>query len=316
MKKEAVKCVFNLCESVDEDPTLIWHPAAVLELLGFSFSGSPSAALMLTSDKVLTKRLLKAWDIRTPRFVADDGGQEINPTGLRFPVIVKPRFEDASIGIDQESIFEDERSLINELDTFRARFGPILVEEYIDGREFNISLFGYPAAKVLPMAEIDFSAFPKNFYTIVGYRAKWDEGSFEYHHTPRTFPERLPQGLRNRLKKTVLDSYILFQLRDYGRVDLRLDDHGNVYVLEINANPCLSPDAGLAAAYQRSGSDYVQLIGELVDFTTKRIKQDARSGSCCSRQKEDFKSSETEGYLQSEGNSGCHGGVARGSRTP
>ncbi|MFH0845017.1 MAG: hypothetical protein V1930_06030, partial [Pseudomonadota bacterium] len=172
IKEEGVNVVFNLCETVDEDPKLAWHPAALFELLGIAFSGSPSSALMLTTDKLLTKQLLKANGIRTPDYLVYDDRKVFGSKNLRFPVIIKPRFEDASIGIDQESIFEVEGSLKKGLDAFHERFGSVLVEEYVAGREFNISLFGYPAVKVLPVAEIDFSAFPKELYPIVGYRAK------------------------------------------------------------------------------------------------------------------------------------------------
>jgi len=275
IRAERVDLVLNLCETVDEDPTLAWHPAAVLELLGIAFSGSPSSALMLTADKVLTKRLLKASHIGTPDYRVYEGLKGFEPGGLKFPVIVKPRFQDASIGIDQESIFEDERSLLRGLEPFRARFGTLLVEEYIRGREFNISVFGYPTPTVLPLAEIDFSAFPQKLYHIVGYRAKWEKGSFEYHNTPRSFPDDLPWGLRSSLERTALDCFSLFMVRDYGRVDIRVDDQGRVYVLEVNANPCLSPDAGLAAAFRRTGLDYPQLVASLTEFAQQRLHDDA-----------------------------------------
>ncbi len=272
VKDKGVDIVLNLCETVDEDPGLAWHPPAVLELLGISFSGSPSTALMLTTDKILAKQLLKASCIRTPGYLVYPDGHALDPSLLRFPLIVKPRFEDASIGIDQESIFEDERALEKGLERLSKRFAALLVEEYISGREFNVSVFGYPVARVLPMAEIDFSAFPEGLYPIVAYRAKWNKDSFEYQHTPRIFPGELPQVLLEKMEKTALDCFHLFQLRDYGRVDLRLDDHNELYVLEVNANPCLSPDAGLAAALQRSGKGYSELVAQLVDFTLQRRK--------------------------------------------
>ena len=187
MRLMEIDAVFNLCETVDEDPALCWHPAAVLELQGMPFSGSPSQALMMTADKAVAKQLLLANRIATPGFRLCDGSEAFDPSGLRFPVIVKPRFEDASIGIDQESIFETPETLSEGIESFKARFGSILVEEFVDGREFNVSLFGYPKVRVLPLAEIDFSAFPEDMYRIVGYRAKWDRGSFEYDHTPRGF---------------------------------------------------------------------------------------------------------------------------------
>jgi len=272
--KEKVEAVFNLCETVDEDPTLSWHPAALLELMGIPFSGSPSRALLLTADKVLTKQLLSAESIPTPRFLAYKNGVDINSAGLQFPVIVKPQFEDASIGIDQESIFERPDQLLNRIASFSARFGPVLIEEYINGREFNLSVFGFPNARVLPIAEIDFSDFPDTLYAIVGYRAKWDTASFEYRHTPRSFPQTISQDLATRLQHTAMTCFGLLGLRDYGRVDVRVDHQGGIHVLEINANPCLSPDAGLAASFQQTGKDYTALVSELVDFVGQRSGDD------------------------------------------
>jgi D-alanine-D-alanine ligase len=270
IKGEGVDIAFNLCESVDEDPRLAWHPAAVLELLGIPFSGSPSVSLMLTTDKLLTKRLMMTNGTNTPRYLVYIGQEKLNTATLRFPVIIKPRFEDASIGIDQESIFKDEEKLRRGLKDFNKRFGPLLVEEYIAGREFNISLLGYPKAKTLPPAEIDFSAFPERLYPIVGYRAKWDKNSFEYNHTPRVFPDDLSEGLLEKVKDTAFHSFCLLELRDYGRVDMRMDAHGKVYVLEVNANPCLSPDAGFAAASYKAGMEYPEMVSRLVNYTVQR----------------------------------------------
>ena len=269
-KEQMVDMVFNLCESVDEDPHLLWHAAAVFELLGVSFTGSPSASLMLTTDKLVSKRLLRGRQIRTPDYIVCNGSQEFSTTLLTFPVIVKPRFEDASIGIDQDSVFQDDQELREGLTSFLDRFGSLLIEEYIPGREFNITLLGYPAANVLPISEIDFSDFPENLYPIVGYRAKWDKASFEYHHSPRRFPQDLARLLSNKMKRVALDCFRLFMVRDYGRVDLRVDDRGRIYVLEVNANPCLSPDAGFAASAQEAGLDYNEMIGMIVDFALQR----------------------------------------------
>lgn len=279
MGEEKVEMVFNLCETVDENPQLAGHSAAVLELLGIPFSGSPSMALMLTTDKVMTKRLLIAKGIRTPNYLIYDGTHKFNAQVLRFPVIVKPRFEDASIGIDQDSVFQDEGELRKGIREFFNRFGTLLVEEYIAGREFNISLFGYPSASVLPVSEIDFSALPEGLYPIVGYRAKWVRDSFEYQHTPRKFPQELPHAMTERMESTALESFHLLMLRDYGRVDMRVDGSGRIHVLEVNANPCLSPDAGFVAAAQKAGMTYSDMVRELVNFIEHRSRNNESQAS-------------------------------------
>jgi D-alanine-D-alanine ligase len=272
LKKSRAEMAINLCESLDDDPRFIGHPAAVLELLGIPFSGSPSGALMLTTDKVITKCLLRANGIRTPEYLICDDAVNFDPHVLRFPVIVKPVLQDASIGIDQDSIFGDTRELEKGIREFFDRFGTLLVEEYVAGREFNVSIFGYPSPRVLPLAEIDFSEFPPELYPIVGYRAKWDTSSFEYLHTPRAFPQDLSPILRQRIEATAVTCFQLLMLRDYGRIDMRVDAHGQIHVLEVNANPCLSPDAGFAAAVGEAGMTYSEMVGGLVGFMAQRSK--------------------------------------------
>lgn len=274
IKEAGVEIAVNLCETVDEDPRFAGHPAALLELLSIPFSGSPAIALMLTTDKLTTKQLLKAHGIRTPPYLIYDGINSLDFHGLKYPVILKPRFQDASIGIEQESIFIDDLSLREGINGFFERFGPLLVEEYVGGREFNESVFGYPSPSALPLAEIDFSAFPEGLFPIVGYRAKWDTSSFEYYHTPRTFPQGLSSSLRQGIEGITLECFHLLMLRDYGRIDMRVDDDGQIYVLEVNANPCLSPDAGFAAAAQQAGMSYTDMVETLVEFVEKRARND------------------------------------------
>ncbi len=272
MKEAGVEIAVNLCETVDEDPHFAGHPAALLELLSIPFSGSPAIALMLTTDKLITKQLLKAHGIRTPPYLMYDGTNSLDFHGLKYPVILKPRLQDASIGIEQESIFIDGLSLREKIDGFFDRFGPLLVEEYVGGREFNVSVFGYPSPRALPLAEIDFSAFPEGIFPIVGYRAKWDTSSFEYYHTPRKFPQGLSSSLRKGIEGIALECFHLLMLRDYGRIDMRVDNNGQIYVLEVNANPCLSPDAGFVAAAQQAGMSYADMVEMLVEFVEKRAR--------------------------------------------
>ncbi|NIS60849.1 MAG: D-alanine--D-alanine ligase [Proteobacteria bacterium] len=265
-----IQYAFNLCESVDENPRLVGYPAAVMDILGVSYTGSSSLALAITTDKLYTKWLLRAQGVLTPKFETYDNRLLPKLKGLRFPVIIKPRFEDASIGIDQESVVSDEKKLRETLPEFHDRFGPLILEEYISGREFNVSLFGYPSSHVMPIAEISFDGFPGELYPIVGYRAKWDRESFEYHHMPRLFPKDLPEILERRIRRAAMDCFQHFMLRDYARVDFRVNHSGVAYVLEINANPCISPDAGFPAALAEAGIDYDGFVRQMLDFVQKR----------------------------------------------
>ncbi len=270
LRKDKPDMVFNLCETVDEDPLFSGHAAAVLELLGIPFTGSPSSAITWTMDKVMAKRVLKACGIPTPEYLIYEGAAHFNPGCLVFPVIVKPRFEDASIGIDQESVFSSEEALKEKILSFYEQYGSLLIEEYIDGREFNVSLFGYPAADVMPIAEIDFSAFSGDLHRIVGYRAKWDISSPEYHNAVRRFPGDLNSPLRKSLDKIARQCLYIFMLRDYARVDIRTDHLNRPYVLEINANPCLSPDAGFVASLEQAGITYTQMVRHFLEFMALR----------------------------------------------
>lgn len=270
VKKEKVEVVFNLCETIDEDPRYIAHPAALLELLKIPFSGAPSSGLMLTTDKLMTKQLLKTNGIRTPNYQMFDGLRYFR-NGLKYPVIIKPRFEDASIGIDQESILKDGKEMKSKISDFFYRFGSLVLEEYIDGREFNVAIFGYPEPKVINIAEIKFDTFPDDLYKIVGYKAKWDQSSFEYHNTPRAFPKDLSPEIVNKIQYIAMECCRIFNLRDYARVDIRMDSLGNINVLEINANPCLSPDAGFPAALDNVGMNYNEMVQNLLEFMLLRL---------------------------------------------
>lgn len=270
IKAEGITAIFNLCESVDDDARLIGHPAAVFELLDLPFTGSGSLALMLSTDKLLAKRQLTAAGFRTPDYLAYDGGNLSPLLDFPLPAIIKPRLEDASIGIDQDSVVLKKKEIKEKIPVFYRQYGPLLLERFVDGREFNISLFGYPTPHVLPVAEIDFSSFPGELHKIVGYRAKWDEEAFEYHNTRRIFPQKLPAMLERNLRQVVAGVYKLFRLRDYGRIDIRMDDMGRINVLEANANPCLTPDAGFVAAANQCRMNFTDIVRDFVKFLHAR----------------------------------------------
>jgi D-alanine-D-alanine ligase len=264
-----ITLAFNLCESVDDNPQFVAHPAAVLELMNIPFTGSSSSALMATTDKHSFKMILRAAGFNTPASLLFAGEAEIHCNHMQFPVILKPQFQDASIGIDQDSVISDPALLPGACQEFFRLYGPIIIEEYIDGTEFNISVIGSSNPEVFPVAEIDFTGFPDSLYRIVGYRAKWEPESVEYRESRRIFPT-LPDDLRQQMSSLSSACYTLFGLRDYGRVDLRLDRSGKIYVLEINANPCLSPDAGFPAAAQQGGLDYTAMVEKLLTFVSAR----------------------------------------------
>jgi len=189
---------------------------------------------------------------------------------LDGPCILKSVWEDASVGLDEGSVIQPENmeQLREAMNRRREKGGgEWFAEAYIEGREFNLSLLaGSNGPEVLPAAEILFEDYPPGKARVVGYRAKWEEDSFEYQHTPRCFA--FPAEDRALLDQLVIIAkhcWQLFGLRGYARVDFRVDRAGRPWVLEINANPCLSPDAGFAAAAQQAGLSYTQLIERILE---------------------------------------------------
>jgi D-alanine-D-alanine ligase len=187
---------------------------------------------------------------------------------VQFPIIIKPCASDASLGISDNSIIQDKNALLKKLARCsRAMKHDLFFEEYVNGREFNVSVISdfNGAPRVLPPAEIIFCNFPKHKPRIVGYKAKWAHGSFEFSNTPRTFDfPSTDRALIQSLKKLSLSCWQVLGLNGYARVDFRIDNQGRPWVLEINGNPCISPDAGLVAAASKAGITYDGLIARII----------------------------------------------------
>lgn len=257
--------VFNLCEEVSGKSVHEVHVAGVLELLGVPYTGSDPAALSLSLDKARCNEVLSANEIPTPRHRVMDLPSG-STGGLRFPLIVKPLREDGSTAIGAASVVRSHRALRDRagyvIDRFRQ---PALVEEFIEGREINVSILGNGAPEVLPLREIDFSKLPGSLPRICGYRAKWERESPEYRLTPPVCPARLPRRLLLRIKRAALEAYRVIGLRDYARVDIRLSREGTPFVIEVNPNPCISPDAGFMGSAAAAGLDFNRTIGRIVE---------------------------------------------------
>ncbi len=265
-------CAFNLCESVAGDARLESAVPLILELLGIPFTGSPPQALSSALYKDRVKDKLVAFGVSTPKACVMSGPKD--PMDLAFPVIVKPVREDGSVGISATSVVHDRRELEERVgfvrDTLRQ---PCLVEEFVQGRELNVALFGYPTARVLPLSEIDFSKLPAERPRIVSYEAKWVEGHVDYIGTePQLHPE-LPPGVAARVRKAALEAFRALGLRDYGRVDIRLDENNTPYVVDVNPNCDLSQSAGMARAANAVGIDYGALVRLLVRYASRRKRE-------------------------------------------
>lgn len=261
--------VLNLCDELPGGSEHEAHLAGALELLGLPYTGAPPLALGLCRDKVKTKQILRAHGVPTPAFVLALGA-DFPVEGLRFPVIAKPAAEDGSLGISDASVAGDEAALRRAVAAIRERFGPVLVEEFIEGRELNVPLFGSAPPRVLPISEIDFSGLPAGHPHICGYEAKWREDDAHYRGTVGVCPAPLGEAERNRIEHFSLLACRVLGLRDYARVDWRLSPTRGLQFLEANPNPDLSPTSGFLRSLRAAGLGYPELVGELVDAARAR----------------------------------------------
>ena len=265
--------VFNLMEMFGENVFGDIPVTGLLDLIGVSYTGSGPGELYLSQDKGLTKRLLAFEEILYPRFAVFSRETGFETGGnLRMPLFVKPLRSDASLGIGGKSLVQDWTALMDRVSAIRKELDDAaLAEEFIDGREFYVGVIGNSQPKALPPVEIDFTGFPEGVPKVMDSKAKWDERSKEYKGT-RSVLAQLPDELRARLQKVAVDAYRALRVRDYGRVDIRLTDTGDIYVLEVNASCYLEKNSEFAMAAGAWGLDYLRLIERIVDLAMARKK--------------------------------------------
>jgi D-alanine-D-alanine ligase len=256
--------VVNLVESLEGRGQLLHVVPALLAALGVPFTGCSAHALQVTSHKPFAKELMRRAGVPTPDAFA---GPAVAGDG---PWIVKSVFEHASLGIDDSSVVAT-GAVEDLIEVRRAEFGGRwFAERFVPGSELNVALIAAPEGlRVLPVAEIRFDGFPASKPAIVGYAAKWDTQSFEHRNTVRSF--EVEPELAGRLGAIARDCWQLFGLAGYARVDFRVDAAGAPWVLEVNANPCLSPDAGFAAALAQAGIAYDDGIAWLLADARRRV---------------------------------------------
>jgi D-alanine-D-alanine ligase len=265
--------VFNLMEMFGENVFGDIPVTGLLDLLGVDYTGSGPGELYLSQDKGLTKKLLAFEDILYPRFAVFSRDTAFETGGnLRMPLFVKPLRSDASLGIGGKSLVQDWTGLMERVSAIRREVDDAaLAEEFIEGREFYVGVIGNSQPKALPPVEIDFTGFPEGVPKVMDSKAKWDERSKEYKGTNSVLAQ-LPDELRARLQKVAVDAYRALRVRDYGRVDIRLTDTGEIYVLEVNASCYLEKNSEFAMAAAASGLDYPRLIERIVDLAIARRK--------------------------------------------
>jgi len=277
--KNEVDIIFNLAEEgykldIHTEP----HVAALFEMLNFKFTGSNYLCLANCLNKALAKQLFAVNGLSTPKFMIfnKEINEEAKISGLKFPLIVKPGKSDGSIGIRRNSVVEDMPSLILKVnEIIREYEQPAIVEEFIDGREINVGIIGNKRLTVLPMSEIIFNLPPEE-WNFVPYEAKWLTKTKYYKGTTPQCPAEIEPELKEEIEELAKKAYSLMGVRGYGRVDFRIDANNKPYILEVNPNPDISKDAGLARMIKAHGMTYDDLIEKILRMGLNKDEQDIR----------------------------------------
>ncbi len=252
--------VFNLCEGVGGVSRLEYPVASAIELTGIPCTGASPWTMTICHQKPVLNAVLQSRGLPVPGWTVPTGQGDL--TDALLPAIVKPAAEDASIGIEQTSVVATRDALRQRVHEMRQRHELLMVQEYVPGREFNV---GFVGDTVLPISEIDFSEMPSGSWPIVSFAAKWHSESPEYAGTQPVCPAPIDDAMRSRLVDTASAAWRAVGGRGYGRVDLRVDREGQPWVLEVNPNPDLSTDAGLANMARAYGWTYDELVLQIVE---------------------------------------------------
>jgi len=266
--------IFNLVESVGGESIKEMFVAGIYELYNVPYTGCSAVTLGLCLNKHRAKLIMKGAGFNVPRWRL-----YLNPLTIifdskpEFPLIVKPSQEDASVGISEQSVVNDEKELKDQLEfLYHTLKQPIIVEEYIEGREINSAILGDKYKIALPLSEISFDTLPDDLPKIVTYDGKWIKDSLYYKNTIPVCPAPLDNEIAEMIKKIALNVSDLFGCRDYCRVDFRLDKNDQPYILEVNPNPDISIDAGFARAAKAYGLSYDELLVKIIEFALERRK--------------------------------------------
>ncbi len=272
MKRRKPDLVFNLLEMFGDNIRGDVAVAGVLDLLGVRYTGGGPGELYLRQDKGLAKKALAFDNILYPDFAVFSKDDFETGGNLRMPMFVKPLRADASIGIGSDALVNDATSLMKRVLAIHEKFNDAaLAEEYIEGREFYVGILGNRDPLAFPPIEMDFSGLPEGAPRVLDSKAKWSKNSTEYKGTKSVMAD-VDDELRARLQRVSLDAYRALRVRDYGRVDLRLTDTGDIYVIEVNANCYLERESEFATAAAAAGLDFPDMINRLADLAVERHK--------------------------------------------
>ena len=278
LRDRAPDLVFNLAESFGGKSALESNVAALLNLLSMRYTGSSPSGLLLAGDKSLTKKVLSFHSIQTPEFATVYRGAVDWAGDISFPLIVKPPQEDASLGITTSSVVHDLRELFNRIDALQTEFQqPVLVEQFVEGREFYVGVLGNANPQALPVIELDFSKFPAGVPHVASWEAKWGAdgagSGAEFAGTRSIFPEDVSPALCERMQAIAVEAFNALRLRDYARIDLRVTPQEEIFVIEVNPNCYLERESEFARAAARSGLAYDALVARIVDLASARYSR-------------------------------------------
>lgn len=263
--------IFNLVEFFRDSHFLESSIAGLYELHNVAYTGCPPFTLALCVRKGLTKQILRSNGVSTPEFRILDKPKIPKHHELQYPLIVKPSREDASSGVDKESVVYTYRSLAKRLRTvFKEYAPPILVEEYIEGRELHVSILGNDPPKMLPVIEFDFSELPEGYPRIITYEAKWNPLNEAFHRIHTVCPALLTKAQLKKVEQASMAAYRILGCRDYARLDLRLGKRNQVYVLEVNPNPDLTEGVSFMDSAEKAGMTFSQTLSRIVEFAYQR----------------------------------------------
>lgn len=265
IKRGRFDVAFNMCEGIDGVAELEPPVIGVLELFGIAYTGGSSYTTSMCLRKHVVNALLSHAGLPVPPWITLRRGSRVRSVG--YPAIVKPAAEDASIGVEQRSVVRSARGLKARVEAMLVSFDEVIVQRYVEGRELNVGIVGDNA---LPIAEIDFSGMPKGLWPIVTYRSKWDTGSEEDLGSVPRCPAELPARSANEVRRVALEAWRLVGGHGYGRVDMRLDSNGRPWILEVNSNPDIAPDAGLARMARVAGVEYATLVRTICELGISR----------------------------------------------
>lgn len=271
LRKDPPQVVFNLVEFFRDDASLESAVAGLYDLYGVPYTGAPPFALSLCRRKGLAKQLLLANGVPTPRYKLIRSPRFPRRHGLHYPLIVKPAHEDASLGVWKESVAHSLPELEAAVERLVAeKKFPILIEEFIEGRELHVAVLGNDPPRVLPIVEYDFSGVSTGHPPIISYDVKWNPLNETYHQVHEVCPAPLPRRLSRRLGEVALEAFRLTGCRDYARMDMRLTPDGRVYLLEVNPNPDLTESVSFMLAAERSGLSFGGTLRKIVECALSR----------------------------------------------